>query len=343
VGEVVDLVIDPLRGERVAIELPIAFRTSPEEARRELGLREWVDLSDPIVARGVALLAAARRANPSLHLAVLGGVAHRLRCEHSNRPELGLRRALHDIDIACLHRELPSVRTFLSAVRRQEGSALQFFETNGDRIFNALSEGRRIRLHMVLDQEATQITLGIVDLLADEFRFCHRFDLRSDVLAATNEHGTLSLALLLLTKLQFIQRIPAEDQAKVPDRMLVPFGRHDILIGPEGKDVRDVLALLLDHPVAEEPGGISPSRLEKLVSSDWGLWRTVSLNLQMITQSPFLRDLPDPPRLLVSQRTESLRSLVARCEPKRRFAFLKGAWWEEVNWQPAVDGKIPLA
>lgn len=337
-GEVVDLVIDPLRGERVSIELPIIFRVPPEEARRELDLPDWVDLSDPIVARGVALLAAARRAEPPLHLALLGGAAHRLRCLASNRTDLDLRRSLHDLDIACLHGELPAVRSFLSSLHQREGSALQFFETAGDRIFNSLGEGRRIRIHMVLDQQAGGIGLGSVDLLADEFRFCHRLDLRSEVLGAAAQHGTLSPTLLLLAKLQFIQRIPGEDREKVADRVLQPFGRRDVLIGPEAKDVRDILALLLDFPVSEIPDGISPARLSAILSADWGFWRTGTLNLEMIGRSPILRSLPEGPRSQIERRLDSLRGTLAGLSPKRRLGFLGGTWWEEVDAQPSVDG-----
>lgn len=341
-GEVVDLVIDPLRGERVRVELPIAFRSSPDEARRQLDLPDWVDLADPIVARGVSVLAAARRADPPLQLALLGGAAHRIRCLSSNRTDLDLRRSLHDLDFACLHRELPAVRAFLAALHRREGSALQFFETAGDRIFNSLGEGRRIRVHMVLDPQDGGIGLGSVDLLADEFRFCHRFDLRAEVQGATAQHGTLSPAMLLLAKLQFIQRIPAEDRAKVPDRVLQPYGRHALLIGPEPKDVRDILALLLDHPIGEVPDGISPNRLAATVGGDWGLWRTGSLNLEMIARSPILRALPEGPRTQVDRRLDALRRMFAGFAPKRRFAFLGGPWWEEVDTQPSVDGTASL-
>jgi hypothetical protein len=342
VGEVVDLIIDPLRGERLAIELPITFRVPPVDARAQLGLPAWVDVADPMVARGVGLLAAARRADPPLHLALLGGVAYRLRCLSSNRTDLGLRRPLHDIDVACLHKELPRLREFLGSLREREGGALQFVETNGDRIFNASGEGRRIRLHLVLDPADQEIGLGTVDVLADEFRFCHRFDLRAELAGPARSTGTLSPALLLLTKLQFIQRVPGEDREQVADRVLVPFGRHDVIIGPEAKDVRDVLALLLDHPVAEVPDGVSPRRIEELAAADWGLWRTTTLNLEMIAKSPLLGELPEGPRLQIRNRLESLRGTLSAVEPKRRFGFLRSQWWEEVDGQPAVDGRASL-
>jgi hypothetical protein len=339
-GELVDLVIDPLRGERLSLELPLVVRTAPEVARAELGLPEWVDVSDPIVARGVALLRATRTASPPVSVALLGGAANRLRCRSSNTPDFGLRRSLHDLDIACLHKELRAVRSLLETLHEREGSGLRFFETNGDRIFNSLSEGRRLRLHMVLGQQGAEISLGTVDILADEFRFCHRLDLRDDVAGAARQHGTLSLAVLLLAKLQYIQRIPGEDRAKVPDRVLAPFGRHDVVIGPEAKDVSDILALVRDHPLEDAPEGISPSRISGIVGTDWGLWRTATLNVEMVLRSPLLESLPEPARGDVRDRLQAIRALLSRLSPKRRFGFAGSEWWEEVDAQPAVDGTV---
>jgi hypothetical protein len=343
VGGAVELVIDPLRGEKISIELPLVLRTSPEQARGELGLSDWVDVSDPIVARGVALLRAARRASPPLSLALLGGAANRLRCRVSNEADSGLRRPLHDLDVACLHKELRPLRAFLASVHEQEGSGLRFFESSGDRIFNSLSEGRRLRLHMLLGQVGSEVSMGSVDLLADEFRFCHRFDLREDLSEAPHQFGTLSPTLLLLAKLQYIQRVPGEDRNRVTDRVLEPFGRRDVVIGPEGKDVRDVLALLLEHPLAETPGGISPGRLKGLLATDWGFWKTVSMNVGMVARSAPLRQLPEEPRAVVTAQLTALSSLLSGLAPKRRFAFLGGTWWEEVDAQPSVDGKATAA
>jgi len=337
-GEMVDLVIDPRRGERLSLELPLTLRTPLEAARRELELPEWVDLGDPIVARAALLLRAARRANPPPAIALLGGAANRLRCLSSNRVDRGLRRPLHDLDLACLHKELRTVRAFLESLHEREGSGLRVFESQGDRIFNSLSEGRRLRFHMVLGQEGSEISLGSIDLLADEFRFCHRFDLRADVAAAARHRGTLSPALLLLAKLQYIRAVPREDTSAIPERVLEPFGRGDVVIGPEAKDVRDVLALLLDHPLDESPDGISPQRLTQLLGGDWGLWKTVSLNVAMVLRSPHLLALPESERAAASAQLEALREMTTGLSPKRRLAFLGGPWWEEVDAQPSVDG-----
>jgi len=342
-GELVDLVIDPRRGERLSLELPLTLRTPVDAARGELGLPDWIDGSDPIVARAILILRAARRASPPISIALLGGAANRLRCLSSNRPDRGLRRPLHDLDLACLHKEIRTVRAFLESLHDREGSGLRVFEAQGDRIFNSLSEGRRLRFHMVLGQRGSEVSLGTVDVLADEFRFCHRMDLREDVANATRQHGTLSLARLLLAKMQYIRRVPREDGAAVPERVLEPFGRGDVVIGPEAKDVQDVLALLVDHPLDDSNDGISPAQLSRLLSNDWGLWKTVSLNTGMVARSPILLTLPESLRAAATAQLRALGELLEGLAPKRRLAFLGGPWWEEVDAQPSVDGTAHVA
>jgi hypothetical protein len=337
VGDRVDLVLDARRGERISIDLPLTLRTPLSASAQALRLADWVDLSDPIVAKGVAVVDAASRFDSPVQLAILGGVAHRLRSASSNAASSGLRRSLHDLDLACLHREIRNVRTFLETVHEREGSGLRFFATDGDRIFNSLGEGRRFRYHLVIDQRGSQIDLGTVDLLADEFRFCHRLDLREEVPRARAQRGTLSLATLLLAKLQFIQRIPAEDESKVPGRVLEPLGRHDLVIGPETKDVQDVLALLADHALEEGADGISPSRIGELLGADPNLWRTVSLNVTMVDRSTVLSAVPAELSTRIHARLGELRGLLDRTAPKRRRSLFGGTWWEEVDSQPSVD------
>jgi hypothetical protein len=339
----VDLLIDPLRGDKVAIELPLEYRVPLEQAQEELRLPPTVDLSDPIVAKGVALLGAARRADPPVKLAFFGGTAHRLTCPASNRPDLGLRHELHDLDVAVLLKEGRSFQEFLEALGAREGSGLTFFETPGDRVFNSMTDGRRLRWHTVVSQKGSEVTLGTLDIIADEFRFCHRLDVRGDVEHAAEHGGTLSPTHLLLTKAQFILRIPRADAGQVPERVLEPFGKRDVLIGPEAKDVRDILALLHDHPFEDGPGGVSPSELTRVLVADWGLWKTVSLNLGMVARSPILAALPAEDRARVTERLEKVRTLLASLAPKRRFGFFSSEWWQEVDSTAFTDTTVPTS
>jgi len=340
VGQQVDLILDPIRGDRLTIELPLSLRTPVETVRRELEVPSEVDLSDPIVAKAVALAGAARRSNPPVRFALFGGTAHRLRCSASNDRGLGLRHELHDMDLAILRKEMRPFQRFLSTLGEREGSALTFFETAGDRIFNSLSDGQRLRQHMVVEQRDSGVVLGTLDIVVDEFRFCHRLDVRPDVEHAAARGWTLSPAHLLLAKSQFILRIPDADAGKVGDRVLEPFGRHELVIGPEPKDVQDILALIHDHAVGEGPGEISRSELVRLLGSDWGFWKTVGLNLALVARSPALAGLPAGPRAHVTDRLQSLRQLVASLSPRRRLAFLGGPWWQEDDSIPSVDSTV---
>lgn len=339
-GERVDLVIDPLRKERVSIELPLAYRVPVETTREELGLPASVDLSDPIVAKAVALAGAARRQSPPVRFAVFGGVAHRLRCASSNDPSLGLRHDLHDMDVAILLKDTRVFERFLSSVAASEGSGLTFFETPGDRIFNSLSGGLRRRWHMVVGQSGDGISLGTLDIVADEFAFCHRIDVRSDVESAAGHGWTLSPVHLLLAKGQFIQRIPRSDSEALPERVLEPFGRSDVVIGPEAKDVRDLFALLSDLPFGEGDGEISLDEIDRRLGADWGLWKTFGLNLALLGRSSVLAGVPEVPRAKIRERLGVLARRVAGLSPKRRFAFLGGPWWQEVDSTPSVDSTV---
>lgn len=338
----VNLVIDPLRGEKVTVSLPLGFRVPVEEARQQLGLSDAVDLSDPIVAKAVALAGAARRADPPVRFAVFGGTAHRLRCPSSNDRALGLRHELHDLDLAVLVKEVRAFQRFLSSLATREGSGLTFFETPGDRIYNSLSGGQRLRWHMVVDQRGSEVVLGTLDLVADAFQFCHRIDVRADVEQAARNGGTLAPAHLLLGKGQFIQRIPQEEATAVAERFLEPFGKRHVVIGPEAKDVRDILALLHDHGLGEGPDEISTRELSRCLEADWGLWKTFGLNLAMVARSSILRDLPESARERIGPRLQSVRDLVAGLAPRRRWGFLGGAWWQEVDSTPSVDATVSV-
>lgn len=336
----VDLVVDALRGQRVPIDLPLRFRVPLDQVRSEVGVSPAVDLSDPIVAKAVALLGAARRTDPPIPVAIFGGTAHRLSCPSSNSPDLGLRHELHDLDVAVTVKDGRAFLHFLAGVGESEGSALTFFETPGDQIFNSTSDGRRLRWHMVVSEHDAQVVLGTLDIIADEFEFCHRMDVRDDIRTAASRGGTLTPTHLLLAKGQFVQRIPREDANLVRDRVLEPFGKHEVVIGPEAKDVRDLVALVLDHPVDESPAGISPRELTRLLGSDWGLWKTVGLNLVMVARSPILRALPPAPRAQAEGRLKELQRLVASLTPKRRLAFLGGPWWQEVDTTAFTDTTV---
>ena len=330
-GEVVDVVIDPFTKEKVRAELPPTSRTAPEDARRALRLGPFVDVTDPEIARAVVLLDAVRALGGRPRIALFGGGAHRLLCPSSNDATSGLRRPLHDLDLACRHRETKETLGFLRDVGARAGSRVSFFELPGDRRFNTLSGGYRYRFHDLGDSTPSNVELGTLDVVADEFRFCHRFPFADDLEHLPEHTWTLPPALLLLAKLQFIRRIPASDAERVRERVLEPFGRREVVIGPETKDVQDVVALLHDLDFGDGPSAISLERIRRLLADDWGFWTTVRLNLGLVERSPVLARTAPAFADVVRSRLARLRDAVGSLQPRRRLAFLKGQWWEEVD------------
>jgi hypothetical protein len=87
-----------------------------------------------------------------------------------------------------------------------------------------------------------------VDVFLDRVDMCHSIQLHDRVRLAG---PTLPLADLLLLKLQIVEA--------------------------NAKDLSDTVALVADHPLTNDDGGINVRYLSDLAASDWGLWRTTTM------------------------------------------------------------------
>jgi hypothetical protein len=142
-----------------------------------------------------------------------------------------------------------------------------------------------------------------VDVFIDSFRMCHAIPL-SERLAL--EESTVPLAELLLTKLQIIQL--------------------------NEKDVRDTVLLLHGHAVEEgDDGAVNAARIASLCASDWGLWRTITANLQRCREHIGDYDLPEPERERIAARFGQLLDRV-ESEPKSRGWKLRARVGERKRW-----------
>jgi hypothetical protein len=92
-----------------------------------------------------------------------------------------------------------------------------------------------------------------VDVFVSSFRMCHEIPLEDRL---SVDKDTVPLAELLLTKLQIIEL--------------------------NEKDVRDTVALLLEHDVTDDDSGVNASHVATLCANDWGLCRTISQNLNAL-------------------------------------------------------------
>jgi hypothetical protein len=128
-----------------------------------------------------------------------------------------------------------------------------------------------------------------VDVFIESFRMCHEIDLGNRLAA---EPRTLPLAELLLTKLQIVEL--------------------------NEKDVRDTVLLLHGHAVAATDGDtVNAARIAELCASDWGVWRTITANLEACRQGLDAYALEPAERERVATRVGEVLDRVER-EPKSR-------------------------
>jgi hypothetical protein len=148
-----------------------------------------------------------------------------------------------------------------------------------------------------------------VDVFYDKLDFCHVIHLDGRLEA---DMPTLPLAELLLGKLQIV---------KISE-----------------KDIADATALLLEHPLGESDSeAVNVGRIADLCAQEWGLWRTVTMNLDKIR-----RFAGDHPHLDEAQRAQVIRqahALQARlaAEPKPLAWRLRARLGDRVKWYKEVE------
>jgi hypothetical protein len=142
-----------------------------------------------------------------------------------------------------------------------------------------------------------------VDLFIHSFRMCHEIPL-GDRLDAELE--TVPLAELLLTKLQIIEL--------------------------NEKDIRDTLLLFHGHPIEDrDDGAVNGSQIAGLCASDWGLWRTITANLERCRGHVDDYELPAGDRERIDERFDVLLSRI-ETEPKTRGWKLRAKVGERKRW-----------
>ncbi|MCL6444908.1 MAG: hypothetical protein K6T83_15880 [Alicyclobacillus sp.] len=175
--------------------------------------------------------------------------------------ELGLTRKYEDVDLVGLSQE-----------SRELKNALELFGFVPDRRFNAVHGERRLLFHYEGDDESVDL-----DVFLDVFEMCHVIRLKDRLHI---DKLTLSLADLLLTKLQVVQ-----------------FTR---------KDASDTLALLAHHQITDSDAGINAYYIGRLVSDDWGLYTTIRDNLLTLTEMMNDFDIPQADRSVILERVKAL-------------------------------------
>ena len=180
---------------------------------------------------------AAAMARTNVPLRLIGGGAIYLRCPSARVSRL--RRTYADLDFVGLS-------SYTVEISR-------FFEELGykpDRWFNKLhGRARLLFWDETNDRQA--------DVFLDRMNMCHRLEFRTRL--EVDPH-TLSLADLLLTKLQIVQM--------------------------NKKDLIDIVAMLVDHPIGNQDGEtINGEYIARLAANSWGLFTTVTQNLDLVREA----------------------------------------------------------
>jgi hypothetical protein len=162
--------------------------------------------------------------------------------------------------------------------------------------FNAMNGNERLLFHDL--EHGRQ-----VDVFVGSFRMCHVIPLSARL---SPDQPTVPLAELLLTKLQIVEL--------------------------NEKDVRDTLLLFHGHDVADhDDDAVNGARIAALCGSDWGLWRTITHNLERCREMLGDYDLPDEDRRQISQRFAAVLARI-EAEPKSRGWKLRAKIGERKRW-----------
>lgn len=152
--------------------------------------------------------------------------------------------------------------------------------------------------------------IGIhVDVFYDKLDFCHTifWEGRLEV-----DSPSIPLAEMLLEKMQIV---------KINE-----------------KDIIDTIMLLLEHPLGDhDQESINMERIAKLCSTDWGLWRTLTMNLEKVQRlSQGYDQLDAAQKGSVSDQVTTALDRITK-EPKTLAWKLRSRVGDKVKWYKDVD------
>ena len=214
---------------------------------------------------------------------------------------------MHCPEFGSIQQELGRVYTDIDfAAYRKQAKALQTMMTKlgytENREVYIVSEGDRA----IFDKAGTDLH---VDIFYDKLDFCHviSWNGRLEV-----DSPTIPLAEMLLEKMQIV---------KINE-----------------KDIIDTIMLLLEHPLADgDDEEINIARVAQLCGSDWGLWRTTTMNLEKVNlMAHSYPQLSEQQKAEVTAKVEQALEWIEK-EPKSMAWRLRSRVGDRVKWYKDVD------
>ena len=148
-----------------------------------------------------------------------------------------------------------------------------------------------------------------VDIFYEKLDFCHTIYWKDRLEV---DSPTIPLAELLLEKMQIVQI--------------------------NEKDIIDTIMLLLEHPIGDHDSEtINAKRIAKLCASDWGLWRTTTMNLDKVRM--LVQGYPQLDEGQKSKVSEQVGGVLKRLEEEPKpFAWkMRSQVGDRVKWYKDVD------
>ena len=147
-----------------------------------------------------------------------------------------------------------------------------------------------------------------IDIFFDKLDFCHPIPWAGRL---EKDTPTIPLAELLLEKMQIVKL--------------------------NEKDVIDTLMLLREHSLGDEDADtINSKRVASLCAADWGLWRTVTMNLEKISQlAETYHWLENDGCTVIRDRVEQLLGIL-NDSPKSAAWKLRNTVGDRVKWYKEV-------
>jgi len=163
--------------------------------------------------------------------------------------------------------------------------------------FNAIHGSRRLGFTDSIQQRR-------VDVFLDVFEMCHKFDLKERM---EIDRETITLADLLATKLQIVQT--------------------------NEKDFGDMICLLIDHEVGgtDLRDTVNGEYLARLCSEDWGIYKTFTMKLALLSVVVEKWDMKETDRELVTKRIGRLSEAIEGA-PKSIAWKMRASIGERVRW-----------
>jgi hypothetical protein len=349
---------------RVEVELPLTSKVTPEEfpiLRDELGIPSYVDLDYLPIKNALVMLKAAEKAH-TLHeefpdiiekrisknpvkILIFGGGAFKLHCPSCNAGGV-FERVLHDIDIVVPRKQGGEVRKLLLALGDLYGTMFLHFISTSDKIFTMQRRGRRHRVRSIktLGNENDHPTVEVMDILTDEVDMRHTIDVKDEFKHDPRELlYTIGLEKMIATKCQFIMDmdkdvIPELEKEGVLYRQLhyEHYNKDKIIIGMEKKDIKDVSAAFLDHPLGEGPETIDVEKMKQILS-DKKLRKTVRLNLANILHNQDFLESTGASKSQISDITTKIEDLLEQL-PTSDKKWSKPWWNLDVETPEIFEG-----